>query len=106
MAEPTAEWDDATFKVSVPINFTTMTERQEVDFPLSALLERLTRLEAALAGAVTALELLHDGQTTMSAEEIVERILYPENFDLADRMRGKKQYERINIARGTTVFGE
>lgn len=99
MAEPILDWGSATVKVSVPVHHTASSDVQEVELPLASFFERFARLEAALAGAATALELLADGEQTMSAEEIVERLLYPEHFDQAERMRGKKAWERIEIAR-------
>ena len=95
----TVDWDKATVKVTVPVHYTATTEMAEAEMSLSMLFERFLRLEAALAAAVTGLELLIDGETTRSPEELVEMLLYPEHFDLADRMRGTKGHERIEIAR-------
>lgn len=99
MAEPIIDWNTATVKVSVLVQHTASSERQEVEFPLSSFFERFARIEAALAGAVTAIEVSLDGHPTMSGEEIVERLLYPEHFGQADAMRDKKAHERIEIAR-------
>lgn len=63
------------------------------------LTERCSRLEAALAAAATALDLDDEGQETMSAEELVERLLYPEHFNFAALMSNKRAWERIEIAR-------
>jgi len=122
MAESVIDWKTATIKVSVDVHHTATTDRQEVEIPLAAFAsmtprsktlpvvpveERLERLEAALAAAVTALELIIDGETTQSAEELVEILLYPEHFNLAERMRDVKAlYERIDIARGKAVLGQ
>lgn len=99
MAEPIIDWANATVKVSVPVHHTATSDVQEIEIPLTFFEERLLRLEAALAAAVTGLELLIDGETTRSPEELVEMLLYPEHFGLADRMRGTKGHERIEIAR-------
>jgi hypothetical protein len=104
MAELIIDWDKATLKVSVLVHHTATSERQEIELPLSTFTERFARIEAAIAGAITAVELLIDGQTTMSPEEIVERLLYPEHFDQAEQMRGARAYERINIARTRTML--
>ena len=93
------DWTKATVKISVPVHHTTFTEMQEVEVPLSFIEERFLRLEAALAAAVTALELVIDGETTRSPEMLVEMLLYPEHFDLAEKMGGTKGHDRIEIAR-------
>lgn len=45
------DWSTATVKVLVLVHHTATSEWQEIEFPLSALLERLSRLEAALGRA-------------------------------------------------------